>query len=57
MAMVFVMNMTVSMLQRLMRMRVFVPFGQMQPDPDAHQYGRRPERGRRGVAAVEIFRR
>ena len=57
MAMVFVMNMTVSMLQRLMRMRVFMPFGQMQPDPDAHQYGRRPERGRRGVAAVEIFRR
>ena len=46
MAMVFVMHMPMGVIQRLMRVQVFVPLGQVQPDAHAHQRGRQPERHR-----------
>ena len=42
MLMVVVVHMTMLVFQRLVLMRVFVPFGEMQPDADAHQRSRRP---------------
>ena len=44
---VYVVFVLMVMLLGRVGMYVRVLFGQMQPDPDAHQYGRRPERGRR----------
>ena len=41
MAMVFVVHMPMDMFQRFMRVQVLMPFGQVQPDPDAHQHGRK----------------
>ena len=42
-AVVFVMHMPVGMCQGLMRVRVFVPLGQVQPDAHPHQRRRQPE--------------
>lgn len=46
MLMMRVVRVHVAMFQRLMGMIVLMALGQVQPDADAHQRTRRPERGR-----------
>lgn len=48
--MVFVMHMGVRMFYRLMHVFVLMVFGEMQPDAEGHQSGRRPECRRRRFA-------
>lgn len=47
MLMMFVMPMPVRVLEPLVRMRVFMPFANVQPDAERHQRGSDPERGGR----------
>ena len=44
MLVMFVVPMPMRVLEWLVRVRVFMPFANVQPDPERHQHGRDPER-------------
>jgi len=50
MLMMRVMNVCMSVFERLMRVRMLMVFSQMQPDPRTHESGCQPERRRRRFA-------